>query len=182
MSEVAVNGTRSTGPGTAHWLPGRTALYRLFDAASRLLYIGISANPEARFGSHESTQPWWPQVDMSKTTVEWLDTRREAEAAEDAAILAERPLHNVAGSPWAPKPRQLGDGEMSLGDAKANFTDTLNRVRLKREAVFIVRPTRNREPQAALVPFELAQAAEAAGGVDVATEILRKSLTATTAP
>lgn len=30
----------------------RTALYRLYDAGDRLLYIGISNNPEARWARH----------------------------------------------------------------------------------------------------------------------------------
>jgi len=35
-----------------------TALYRLTDAAGRLLYVGITTDPAARFKKHEGTAPW----------------------------------------------------------------------------------------------------------------------------
>ena len=40
-----------------------------------------------------AVQPWWDE--LRSLTVEWYDTRAEAEAAEKAAILAERPKYNV---------------------------------------------------------------------------------------
>lgn len=164
----------SAGPGQHHWRPGRTALYRLYDFVGALLYIGITDDPDAR--NHESVQPWWPQVDRERTTAEWFDTRKEADAAETEAIGAEHPLHNVAKSPWAPKPRELGTGEISVAELRNNLTEAINRVRLLGELLVIVDRTRARKPQAALVPFELAEAAEAAGGMDAATAILRKSI------
>lgn len=56
-------------------------------------------------------------------------------------------------------------------EARANLSKLIARVQLLREMTGLAsRGT----PQAALVPFELAEAAEAAGGADAATEILRK--------
>jgi DNA-binding transcriptional regulator YhcF (GntR family)/predicted GIY-YIG superfamily endonuclease len=72
----------------------RFALYRLFDAADRLLYVGISANPEGRFAQHAASRSWWP--DVARTTITWLADRTEAERAEANAIAAENPLRNMS--------------------------------------------------------------------------------------
>jgi hypothetical protein len=70
----------------------RTALYRWYDASGDLLYIGISVQPWARAGHHVITQDWAEQ--MAVCVVEWHQDRAAAEAAERAAIKAERPRHN----------------------------------------------------------------------------------------
>lgn len=70
----------------------RTALYRLFDAAGELLYIGIAYHPSKRFAEHATSKAWWPQV--ARREVEWVDSRASAEIAERCAIAAERPRHN----------------------------------------------------------------------------------------
>jgi hypothetical protein len=154
------------------WPPGRTALYRLYDADSALLYIGVACNLEARWSGHASTKAWWK--DVASRTVEWHDERELAEAAETAAIAAEHPRHNVAKSPWAPKPRELEPDEFLAGDARANLTEIVARVRMLRTVVTIVAPTKARKPIAAVVPAELGEAINAAGGPDVALKLLRQ--------
>lgn len=74
-----------------------TALYRFYDAADRLLYVGITGDPADRWARHAAEKPWWP--DVARHSVEWLPSREVALAAEAAAIVAEGPLHNVAGTP-----------------------------------------------------------------------------------
>jgi prevent-host-death family protein len=59
-----------------------------------------------------------------------------------------------------------------VAEARANLSELIVGVRLLRHGI---RLTSRNKPQAALVPFELADAAEAAGGMDAATEILRKA-------
>lgn len=59
-----------------------------------------------------------------------------------------------------------------IAEARANLTELIASVRLLRRGVLL---TRRGKPQAALVPVELAEAAEAVGGVDVAAKILRKA-------
>jgi hypothetical protein len=73
--------------------PERTALYRHFDADRNLLYVGISVNPESRWKSHLYSLAEWPRFAALRTD-EWFDTRAAAEAAEVAAIKAERPRFN----------------------------------------------------------------------------------------
>lgn len=74
-----------------------TALYRFYDAADRLLYVGITSDPADRWARHAAEKPWWPEV--ARHAVEWLSSRDAALAAEAAAIVAEEPLHNVMGTP-----------------------------------------------------------------------------------
>jgi prevent-host-death family protein len=80
------------------WLDDcRTALYRLYDEAGTLLYIGISHQPEVRFEQHSKLKEWWPQV--VRREVEWFDDRPSAATAEAAAIRSEDPEHNGTYSP-----------------------------------------------------------------------------------
>jgi predicted GIY-YIG superfamily endonuclease len=72
----------------------QTALYRLYDAKGKLLYVGVTDNLKTRFAQHAKEKSWWASV--AKRTVAWYDTREEAEAAEDAAFLAEKPARNLA--------------------------------------------------------------------------------------
>ncbi|MEU3990137.1 GntR family transcriptional regulator [Streptomyces platensis] len=76
--------------------PEPTALYRLYDADGLLLYVGISSNPQRRWWEHAAryASAWWPLV--ATRTVEWLDTRDLAAAAERHAIKTESPAHNFA--------------------------------------------------------------------------------------
>lgn len=75
-------------------------LYRFFGHDRRLLYIGITCNPGARFNSHRLSKEWWSEV--TSITMERFATRDELMSAERSAILTELPLHNVAGA--MPKP------------------------------------------------------------------------------
>jgi hypothetical protein len=92
-------------------LTERTALYRLLAANGRLLYVGISNNPDFRWGTHSNKQPWWDEVADRK--IEWLDSREAAAAAEVKAIKEERPLynkqHSVIGTPTMTISEPLGD-------------------------------------------------------------------------
>ncbi|MGW8936004.1 GIY-YIG nuclease family protein [Gordonia terrae] len=71
-------------------------LYRFFDENRRLLYIGITMNPPARFRQHHAGKVWWHTV--TTITLESFSSRVQLASAERAAILLERPLHNIAGN------------------------------------------------------------------------------------
>ncbi|WP_405888827.1 GntR family transcriptional regulator [Streptomyces sp. NBC_01136] len=72
----------------------RTALYRLYGADDRLLYVGISNEPKERMKAHAADKPWWGQVETRD--FEWFETRERAAKAEVDAIRLEQPLHNHA--------------------------------------------------------------------------------------
>lgn len=87
-------------------MTGRTALYRLYDAEDRLLYVGITKNLEQRWAGHKysaTSSVWWPEV--VRKDIEWHPTRQAADEAETAAILRETPLHNKEKVPgdWGSK-------------------------------------------------------------------------------
>lgn len=71
-------------------------LYRLYDAAGRLLYIGITWNPKERWKRHRKERPWWGDVRVA--AVECHATEYEALTEELAAIKADRPIHNRRGA------------------------------------------------------------------------------------
>ncbi|MFF0777065.1 GntR family transcriptional regulator [Streptomyces sp. NPDC003720] len=71
---------------------GRAALYRLFDAEGRLLYVGITTDPHQRWKRHAMFMSWWGQV--ARRTVDWLPSWQEALAAEKRAIQEEGPRFN----------------------------------------------------------------------------------------
>jgi predicted GIY-YIG superfamily endonuclease len=83
-------------------LKERTAVYRIRGEAGVLLYIGMTSSPSIRWNAHQLEQPWWDE--LRTLTVEWHESRPEAEAAEKAAILAEQPKYNVTYL----KPARLG--------------------------------------------------------------------------
>ena len=70
-----------------------TCLYRHFDADGKLLYIGISLNGLARLHQHQKSSAWFYRI--ARVDMAWFPSRGEAEAAERAAIVAERPAHNI---------------------------------------------------------------------------------------
>jgi hypothetical protein len=67
-------------------------LYKLYDADSNFLYVGITNNLDQRFTAHESTKVWWP--DVEEFVIKRYDTRFEAENAERLCILSEHPQYN----------------------------------------------------------------------------------------
>lgn len=68
-------------------------LYRFYDAAGELLYIGITMNPVARWKQHGHDKLWW--VEVASIAIESHLDRDSALRAERQAIAAERPRWNV---------------------------------------------------------------------------------------
>lgn len=102
----------------------RTAVYRPYDAAGTLLYVGKSRNPAGRCKQHAKVKPWWP--DVARVDVEWFDSGDEAEAAEIAAIRAERPRWNVqhaARPPQATAPRLAALSAAETAELEAFLLD-----------------------------------------------------------
>ncbi|SDL33444.1 GIY-YIG nuclease family protein [Streptomyces indicus] len=154
-----------------HLSTKRTALYRLYDAAGVLLYVGITHDPDARWASHAATKPWWG--DVERRVLEWHDSRDAAEVAEVETIRTELPRYNVAASPLAPGPRTLDSSELPVSEAKGNLSSVARRVASGR-LVWLVGRGRARTRQAALVPVEIGELVDQAGGPDAAAAILRE--------
>lgn len=78
--------------------PERTQyLYRMRDAVGRLLYVGVTWNPKARFAQHRRENGlWFAAVSTVELTV--YATRGAALTAEKRAISDERPAMNVMDS------------------------------------------------------------------------------------
>lgn len=88
----------------------KTALYRLFNADDRLLYVGISNDPKVRWKQHLGDKSWAPDVVMR--VIEWYESRSAALLAEIKAIKNERPEHNVVHrhpQPAPAEPREPSD-------------------------------------------------------------------------
>lgn len=75
-------------------LKGATSVYRHFDSAGTLLYVGIAADLDSRNYWHRRNSKWF--ISVSRTTLEWFNTRVEALKAETRAIKTEEPVFNVA--------------------------------------------------------------------------------------
>lgn len=73
----------------------RYQLYRHYDAAGELLYVGISISAVARMAAHKSGGSCWVD-DVALITIETFPSRVKALAAERAAIQNEHPKWNVA--------------------------------------------------------------------------------------
>ncbi|MEE3066548.1 MAG: type II toxin-antitoxin system prevent-host-death family antitoxin [Actinomycetota bacterium] len=67
-------------------------LYRFFNPAGQLLYVGIASNLARRLSQHERDKNWWREV--STVTVEHFESRDELADAEVKAIKSEGPLYN----------------------------------------------------------------------------------------
>lgn len=86
--------------------PRRHALYRMFDAAGTLLYVGLTAHVEARMSQHKVGKEWWP--DVANVQLEHFPSREEVARAEREAISSEKPLFNVMHAPRPPRPSRHG--------------------------------------------------------------------------
>lgn len=71
-----------------------TAVYRHFDACGRLLYVGSTSDPEARWKQHQRQSGWVMAGLVDSVTIEWWPSRAAARTAERAAIRNENPIYN----------------------------------------------------------------------------------------
>lgn len=83
MSAVTVDGATPTD------------LYRYYDRAGCLLYVGVSKSAVVRAMQHEHSAGWWDRWAVMRRHV--YPTRELALAAEREAIAVERPAYNIVG-------------------------------------------------------------------------------------
>ena len=75
-------------------MKGPWTVYRHYDDAGALLYVGMSMRPDRRTKDHRRSAAWWPQLATIK--LEHYQSEIEAQLAEQDAIRAEAPRHNAA--------------------------------------------------------------------------------------
>jgi hypothetical protein len=94
MSEKRI----SEGGRLTYYLPSdRHAVYRIYDHAGKLLYIGCSWNPAERVACHRQAKPWRHRI--AGWTEEWHPDLVTARRAERRAIAVEGAEFNVWGTP-----------------------------------------------------------------------------------
>lgn len=79
---------------------GPHALYRFFGDSGQLLYVGITNDMSRRMDQHADRKSWWTEV--RGVAVEWYPDRASVLAAEQRAVIVERPLYNIR---LRPRPR-----------------------------------------------------------------------------
>lgn len=97
----------------------RTALYRHFDAAGQLLYVGISLSAVQRLAQHKQTARWF--TNLARIDIEWFPNRRLAEQAERAAIWHESPRFNLDRPVCEPLPAPVWRPEFRVWDVDPRF-------------------------------------------------------------
>jgi hypothetical protein len=71
------------------------SLYRFYDRAGDLLYVGITGDFGRRCAGHRRSKPWWPEVATCR--IEHFPDLESAQFAEDQAVKAEEPRWNSVG-------------------------------------------------------------------------------------
>lgn len=89
-----------TLPPTSRLTPDRhgglmpaATVYRAYDAAGTLLYVGVAESWTRRCVQHASDKPWWGQV--ARMELEHFDDRLAAAQREATLIRDRRPRHNI---------------------------------------------------------------------------------------
>jgi prevent-host-death family protein len=126
----------------------RTAVYRLYDAADQLLYVGIGDMPDMRYRDHSKKHEWWP--DVARKAEVWHDTREGAQTEEADAIDTERPLHNKVKGCRKPIPEAPNLPTLSMQHTRTKIRDRIDAALERGEHTIITRVGR---PVAVLVPY-----------------------------
>lgn len=96
-------------------------LYRHFNQAGELVYVGISNNAVLRTNGHKGGSRWFDQV--VRIDIERYPSRAEALIAEENAILTEKPMFNLRyGKRYGAasrNPEMQKDYEAALAEAAA---------------------------------------------------------------
>ncbi|MFD5542198.1 GIY-YIG nuclease family protein [Streptomyces sp. NPDC127079] len=127
----------------------RTAVYRLYDEAERLLYVGVASDPRVRFKQHERDKARWPRV--TARAIEWFDSRDEALKVEARVITRELPLHNEAGVQWPH--HRLGEAPapaISTTTFQSDPPGWFDHVAERHQSLVV---TRNKVPLVVIVPY-----------------------------
>lgn len=103
---------------------GDHVLYRFYDEADELLYVGITYSPAERFKAHRSLSQWWSQA--AKVTMTRYLNRRELAEAEIKAIKSENPRYNRTYAERQPRPRPTEKPIRKLRSSNAKRGDQIH--------------------------------------------------------
>lgn len=97
----------------------RCAVYRHFNKAGKLLYVGIAKRVGERTNQHRLKSPWYPK--SIRMDVRWFGSVAAAIAEEQRAILMEDPICNAAGGTFGKICNEslaafLGIGKFEMGE------------------------------------------------------------------
>ncbi|MFJ2630904.1 hypothetical protein ACIO6U_02930 [Streptomyces sp. NPDC087422] len=106
-----------------------TAVYRLYETGGRLLYVGMTNNPDVRFKWH-SRMHWWHRV--ARKDVEWHSDRTAARHHEAAAIKSEEPILNAMHA-------AAGVDDVPLRDARPKLSQIVDQVRVQHVSRWLTR-------------------------------------------
>jgi predicted DNA-binding transcriptional regulator AlpA/predicted GIY-YIG superfamily endonuclease len=73
-----------------------TYVYRAYDIDDQLLYVGMSDQPAKRIRTHQLNGARWADQ-LARVDLKYYADRESAALAESAAIVTERPRHNITG-------------------------------------------------------------------------------------
>lgn len=139
-TEALVTGSLSLKPQGAF-------VYRVYDWAGRLVYIGMTSDLCRRMSTHRADSFWWPNA----AQIEWEEYgERDAAARRESQLIAEldppqnthfrrralRPLHNIDGNDGELIPLPPAD-ENQLPDEIRDrlFMERVRTMQAKRESV-----------------------------------------------
>lgn len=99
----------------------RTSLYRHFNSAGELLYVGVSLSALNRLGQHADHSEWFKAI--SRVSIEHFETRHQALEAERCAIIKERPKHNIVHKKAAEEAQKKASAQLiAIAQAKRDLT------------------------------------------------------------
>lgn len=108
-----------------------TGVYRFYDEAELLLYVGVTQGLPKRLQEHRWTE-WHRSI--RHVTVEWFDDKYEGLVAEQMAIIKEKPKHNVLVCDVPPNERD-GIIERVTADPFLTYTAVAEEYGVSRERI-----------------------------------------------
>lgn len=117
------------------------SVYRVYDTAGRLLYVGCSSDVPARLRQHQQNAQWW--LFHARVTTEDFPTREAGREAEERAtehprwnITGRSPEHpdgfctTIQGAHWLDYERSVSNRNRDLLAEEARLTKALRKVRM----------------------------------------------------
>lgn len=113
--------------------PRNHFVYRAYDEAGRLLYVGVTRSPSTRRAWHRYNSAWFTDVTSVRMTGPLPAS--DARDLEFRLICDEAPLHNISGRPTR-EPRPVVNGGVSVdGETYLSARDAAAELGISRRAL-----------------------------------------------